>query len=295
MIRRANAFRHAFTLIELLVVIAIIAILIGLLLPAVQKVREAAARAQCSNNLKQLSLAVQNYAGTYDGQLPPLNCSIVPGIYGSIMVGLFPYLEQQNMFNAYQSAGVIGSPTNALPIKTFVCPSDYTAQANGLGQDGWAGSSYSANAMLFSIPGWFTVNNPKQSSYKIGNIPDGTSNTVGFAERLVQTELTADRDRPWAADSGSYDQYSSAVFGIYQNTYPYYFSTSSWWYSSESFLISPRPGTAVRWGVSSGHTSGIQVGLMDGSVRSVNQGTNVLTFWLAAIPNDGQVLPADWN
>jgi prepilin-type N-terminal cleavage/methylation domain-containing protein len=283
--------RYAFTLIELLVVIAIIAILIGLLLPAVQKVREAAARVQCSNNLKQLGLAAQNYADSYSGQLPPLNYQILPGVYGSIMVGLFPYVEQQNVLNAYQSAGGVTGPYNATPIKTFICPSDYTSN-NGLGKDGLAGSSYSANAMLFAIPGWFKVNDPTRSSYKIGNIPDGTSNTVGFAERMMETETTANRDTPCVPCAG---EYTAAVFGIYQNTYPSYFSTSSWWYGPESFQIAPRPGNSVRWGVDSGHTSGIQVGLMDGSVRSVNQGTSTLTFWLAAIPNDGLPMPADWN
>src|SRR5579871_4706671 len=99
--------RTGFTLIELLVVIAIIAVLLGLLLPAVQKVREAAARVQCSNNFKQHGLAVQNYAGTFNGNLPPANFSqVVNSASGKVAVGsahyaLLPYVEQGNLFNLF--------------------------------------------------------------------------------------------------------------------------------------------------------------------------------------------------
>src|ERR1700674_1144010 len=92
-----NRGRAGFTLIELLVVIAIIAILIGLLVPAVQKVREAAARLQCSNNLKQFGLACHNYHSTF-GYLPPGGATYVGGTPPSVQTIILPYVEQANLY-----------------------------------------------------------------------------------------------------------------------------------------------------------------------------------------------------
>ena len=156
MIRPPQRHRTGFTLIELLVVIAIIAILIGLLLPAVQKVREAAARMQCSNNMKQIGLAIHNYASANNGQLPSLLMYNSNDGYGwePFFFILLPYMEQNNLHNqALNSGAGWGNGVNAAVVKTDTCPSDPTI-SNGLCTTGAGGGEPAVTlpSNRFSVP-----------------------------------------------------------------------------------------------------------------------------------------------
>jgi prepilin-type N-terminal cleavage/methylation domain-containing protein len=294
----ARSSRSGFTLIELLVVIAIIAILIGLLLPAVQKVREAAARMACTNNVKQLSLGIHNYVSTYSGKFPAAKTVFPGGGGASIMVGLMPYVEQDNIARAYNAAGGVVAPYYQQAIKTFLCPSDYTA-TGGVTNQGWGGCSYAANAAVFATPN--SAGNPTntgaglfnwtQPRCNINSVSDGTSNTIAIAERLMMTEVAVNRDIAPDATAG-YDAWgwSSPLFGIYQSSYPTgdYISWAR---------ISPQIAqtTNYRWLPNSAHTGCLIAGLLDGSVRTISNGMSPNTFWLSVTPNDGTPLPSDWT
>ena len=221
--------RKGFTLIELLVVIAIIAILIGLLLPAVQKVREAAARMSCSNNLKQLGLAVMNYESAYSklptggegtnfgnsppntgfdnsragdpNPLPNAPAAWPTGFMHSTQTYLLPYIEQGNIFQNIDQTRVYND-TSATPahiaafknmVKTFICPS---APGTGADTNGFGYIHYSATVYTDIDPVTGSRNKPTRKNgalraggSRLADITDGTSSTILMAEDAGRTEI----------------------------------------------------------------------------------------------------------
>lgn len=199
--------RAGFTLIELLVVIAIIAVLIGLLLPAVQKVREAAARMSCQNNLKQLGLAMHNYEGAA-GKLPTLYPFTAPNsseqdykYTWSVLAQLSPHLEQTNIYNTMDLAQMMYIPPTfeisaanqfavVQKVKIFLCPSDLgESVSSAYGVQNMGSTNYVAchgngvlnNGSPLNANGVFIP----QFGMRITDITDGTSNTAAMSESIL--------------------------------------------------------------------------------------------------------------
>ncbi len=305
-----NHVRRGFTLIELLVVIAIIAILIALLVPAVQKVREAAARMQCTNNLKQLGLGVHNYHDAYK-KLPPMQIQLRPGAAmtdrGSFMVAIFPYVEQDPLYKQYQAGG-IAAPANQPVINLFLCPSDISP-GSGRNTDGWAATSYNANVSVFATPDagtdcTSTAWKWHEARVRIHTMQDGTSNTVALIERMYQAEgCPVSRDLPGGfrtdgavVGSGQwFDVWKTPGFSLYQATWPVSNGMHGGWAAAYSPKTTDTLPNSWRWLPSSSHAGTIVACLADGSVRNISGSISPTTFWRACNPNDGNTLNGDWN
>jgi prepilin-type N-terminal cleavage/methylation domain-containing protein len=312
--------RSAFTLVELLVVIAIIAILIGLLMPAVQKVREAAARIQCENNLKQIGLACHNYEGVYKA-LPAGNSATNSF---SSLANLLPFFEQQTVYNQINfniSSTAAAQTADTLSIPILVCPAD----PQGSVPAGFSGNSYVGNygnTILWGQDG--TVSNgvffQKGITCRFAEITDGLSNTACFSERLMgdwsngivtpRTDLinpkgvtpqTPDdaRNACLAANHSDPSLQWYSNFGAYwiqgnQNTM--YTHTSlpnelGCAYPQNSTQTMPASSNHVASAVSG---AGVNLVLCDGSVRFVTNAITLATWRAIGTRNGGETIGSDF-
>jgi prepilin-type N-terminal cleavage/methylation domain-containing protein len=367
--------RGGFTLIELLVVIAIIAILIGLLLPAVQKVREAAARAQSQNNVKQLSLALHN-AHDATGAMPPLGLDVWMDNYAdpawnawvvyngpykvrngwgktSFYFALLPYIEQDNLQKAANAAApgagefsMQPEPTgtrtfSANTPKTFIAPLDDRVAKTRRVQRGWlsntSGSgpfefgltSYGPNARAFGrfgqTPASYLGNTAQDNlgynglgcgTLRLPGIPDGTSNTIAFAETLMTKGSQQIGDINYSMQAAGGDAGPGAASWSHCNADGRYIahfaavSNGTWTPVAGQVVTSafndarnrgpwelpqqqPTPRAAVWWRATAFSAGGCICGMLDGSVRTVRSNSDINAWSAAITPDGGEVIALD--
>jgi prepilin-type N-terminal cleavage/methylation domain-containing protein len=314
--------RGGFTLVELLVVIAIIAVLIGLLLPAVQRVRQSAQRTQCANNLHQIGIGVVNFEATYK-RIPPAwwwpanygyyywapywvpTTSISPaGSIGTNQYFLLPFIEQDAL---YRASG--GSSQNVLNqvLKIYLCPADWTSWGPGPGMDrrGRGSCNYADNVWVFS---------PKQALTIQTAMPNGTSNTICWVERYTNCANYGDGPSwgwiepypgPPSVDTPAFGcpsaNFFNGGFGYGEcpdyNWQAYIFQVQPT--MADGTVIPGNPGNGcIPYTTQTAHVAGMQVGLGDASVRFLSGNISATTWFTACyaypVPGYPDTLGPDW-
>jgi prepilin-type N-terminal cleavage/methylation domain-containing protein/prepilin-type processing-associated H-X9-DG protein len=320
---RFSTRRKAFTLIELLVVIAIIAILIGLLLPAVQKVREAAARMQCSNNLKQIGLAMHNYHDSLgalpgagkDGCDPPIHPNIAtdcatnptpqflnapytpPGTRPMVRTEwgwtyhILPFLEQDNVYRNTNDTTV-----RRAAVKTYYCPS----RRSPIGGTTNAKGDYAANSgnSLGVANNTGTIERTGLVTLRLADITDGTSNTALVGEKRMKLDRfgsSYDDNESYYAAGWDSETIRAAVVDADDAALPA--AQRTWGPSRDIRSTNPSVFSDINGGLSqfgSSHASGCNFVLADGSVRHLRFNPDRTQFRRFCVRNDGAVLNLDF-
>jgi prepilin-type N-terminal cleavage/methylation domain-containing protein/prepilin-type processing-associated H-X9-DG protein len=298
MIPSHSRSRAGFTLIELLVVVAIIGVLVGLLLPAVQKVREAANRAKCINNMKQLALAVHNYSTIYRDKLP--NYDFYNGqVRGPLWFWLLPYVEQEPLYKQTLGKGAFDTwPYLNVSVPLYQCPSDGVA-ANAFTTSGYC--SYGANVGLFGnenqyIPDPTCCQTGFMSGYNVALIPDGASNTMAFVEKSAFNYYSDQPGRvcgtfwntPSGWQNGECDR--SPGFNWGQSWYGWSYKTYTQYNSTFVADKSNAAHAPVWYWAEALHGGAINVAFVDGSVHIIALSIAPATWGRIMDPNDKQAV-----
>lgn len=285
--------RKAMTLVEVLVVIAIIGILIGLLVPAVQKVREAAGLASSQNNLRQIGLALHNLAQTHEGRLPGMIGYRKSRFRAVTLVELLPYVEKGNLYRRYMNPNRPPFFDLKIQIPTYVNPLDRSyrqpeidiAPAHRLSV-----SSYALNAQMFA------------DDFRLNQITDGLSSTIWLSEQygwncngtaFLYVGGACSDWKPWqpatfANSTRDYRPEPGDYLPVTKGNPPQ--STSA---AGKTFQVAPSMKDCDPRLPNASTSRGLQIGLADGSVRILAPSTSPQVFWGMVTPRGGEVINHD--